>query len=158
MVCTRFSTRCGLGKYIRAQRWIQFANSIAWMQKSAKEGKKQQEQSKKRKAEETPMKSSKDEKKKAKTEQQTPQSTGKKKEASQSEGSTPAKSPTTPSGANEYEKQLREVLKQNGKMPLSALGSKVKRPPSVAKLGSFIKERTHIFNVQGDQVELAKGA
>lgn len=100
--------------------------------------------------------------KKVKAAEQTPTKKGQQAQkevttpGSEKKGQTQAapKSPATPSGVQEFEKQLKDVLKKDGKQPLSSLGSKVKRPPSVPKLGQFIKERPHLFKVNNDEVEL----
>ena len=47
-------------------------------------------------------------------------------------------------------------LQQHGRTSMSALGGKIKKPASIAKLGAWMKERPDKFKIVGDSVELAK--
>jgi hypothetical protein len=71
---------------------------------------------------------------------------------------TPAadKGVATPGSAVEFEAQLVAFLRDNGRTGLSALGGKVKKPASVPKLMTYLKERPAVFRVTGDQIELVK--
>lgn len=56
----------------------------------------------------------------------------------------------------EYLKSLVDFLQKNGNQKLSELGSKVKRPAGVPKMGSVLKSNQDMFAITGDTVSLKK--
>eukprot|EP00922_Rhytidocystis_sp_ex-Travisia-forbesii_P017778 GHVS01026496.1.p1 GENE.GHVS01026496.1~~GHVS01026496.1.p1 ORF type:complete len:375 (+),score=120.10 GHVS01026496.1:122-1246(+) len=59
-------------------------------------------------------------------------------------------------GFDKFEKELESYLRTNGRTPLASLGSHVKRPTGVEKLGAFMRERPQKFHVENGFVSLAK--
>ena len=46
-------------------------------------------------------------------------------------------------------------LRQNGETTMAIIGTRVKKPSGVPKLGQFIESRTNIFKRSGDKLSLA---
>ena len=54
-----------------------------------------------------------------------------------------------------YEADLVNFLRQNGETSMAIIGTRVKKPSGVPKLGQFIETRTAVFKRNGDKVGLA---
>ena len=83
-------------------------------------------------------------KKRSKTSPSTPASTS----------STPGKTPVL-GDAKSYEADLVNFLRVNGETTMAIIGTRVKKPSGVPKLGQFIETRAGVFKRSGDKIDLA---
>ena len=83
-------------------------------------------------------------KKRSKTSPSTPASTS----------STPGKTPVL-GDAKSYEADLVNFLRVNGETTMAIIGTRVKKPSGVPKLGQFIETRAGVFKRNGDKIDLA---
>ena len=59
-----------------------------------------------------------------------------------------------PGDAGSYEKDLVAFLTKHGKTSMAIIGTRVKKPSGVPKLGQFIAERPKVFKKAGNDIEL----
>ncbi|QDZ20293.1 NPL domain-containing protein [Chloropicon primus] len=74
--------------------------------------------------------------------------------APSSAASTPGRTPVL-GDANTYETELVNFLRTNGSTSMAIIGTRVKKPSGVPKLGQFIETRPTIFKKMGDKIGLA---
>ena len=67
--------------------------------------------------------------------------------------STPGKTPVL-GDAKSYEADLVNFLRQHGETSMAIIGTRVKKPSGVPKLGQFIETRTSTFKRSGDKISL----
>ena len=53
-----------------------------------------------------------------------------------------------------YEADLVNFLRQHGETTMAIIGTRVKKPSGVPKLGQFIETRTNVFQRSGDKIGL----
>jgi Mg-chelatase subunit ChlI len=73
--------------------------------------------------------------------------------APSSAASTPNRTPVL-GDAKSYEADLVNFLRQHGDTTMAIIGTRVKKPSGVPKLGQFIETRTNVFQRSGDKIGL----